>query len=305
MAAIAVAGVGMMVMCGCSSVAAVMMGGEEKEDPDVPSTTTGTDSGADDSGADKAATDKAATDKAAADKAAADKAAADKAATDKAAADKAAADKAAADAVAATAAAAAAANAAAAAEQTRIASFTVGTPVQCTANDVGSGANSAVYRLEAGKKLRHYPNPPIATSWDADWGTTYKKIDCIGFTQGPVMAHNVTVGTPVQCTANDVGSGANSAVYRVEAGKKLRHYPNPPIATSWDADWGTTYKKIDCIGFTQGPAMKNISNLDDKDAQCYLDRYPDLQNAFGPNNTSAAKTHWINHGKGENRNPLC
>ena len=51
--------------------------------------------------------------------------------------------------------------------------------------------------------------------------------------------------------------------------------------------------------------VSNISNLDDKDAQCYLDRYPDLQNAFGPNNTSAAKTHWINHGKGEKRNPLC
>jgi hypothetical protein len=36
MAAVAaVAGVGMMVMCGCSSVASVMMGGEEKEDPVV------------------------------------------------------------------------------------------------------------------------------------------------------------------------------------------------------------------------------------------------------------------------------
>ena len=38
MAAIAVAGVGMMVMCGCSSVASLMMGGEEKEDPVVPKT---------------------------------------------------------------------------------------------------------------------------------------------------------------------------------------------------------------------------------------------------------------------------
>jgi hypothetical protein len=252
------AGVGLLVVCCSSSAAAVIMRGrEEKEDPDVPSTTTGTDSGADDSGADKAAADKAAADKAATDKAAADKAAADKAAADKAAA----------DAVAATAAAAAAANAAAAAEQTRIASFTVGTPVQCTANDVGSGANSAVYRLEAGKKLRHYPNPPIATSWDADWGTTFEKIDCTGFTQGPSMAHNVTVGTPVQCTANDVGSGVNSAVYRVEAGKKLRHYPNPPIASSWDPDWGTTFKKIDCQGFTQGPSMAHNVTVGDP-VQC-------------------------------------
>ena len=221
---------GLLSMC-CisSSIAASMMGGEEKEEPDVPDTTPA----------------EVAAAQLAADNA---QAAADATATaDKAAADKAAADKAAAD--------VAAANAAADAEQTRIASFTVGTPVQCTTNDVGSGANSAVYRLEAGKKLRHYPNPPIASSWDPDWGTTFKKIDCQGFTQGPSMAHNVTVGTPVQCTANDVGSGVNSAVYRVEAGKKLRHYPNPPIASSWDPDWGTTFKKIDCQGFTQGPSM--------------------------------------------------
>ena len=159
------AGVGLLVVCCSSSAAAMMMGGEEKEDPVVPKTPVKKKKVSDDDADDADdADDKAATDKAAADKAAA-------------------------DAVAATAAAAAAANAAAAAEQTRIASFTVGTPVQCTANDVGSGANSAVYRVEAGKKLRHYPNPPIATSWDADWGTTYKKIDCIGFTQGPAMAH--------------------------------------------------------------------------------------------------------------------
>jgi hypothetical protein len=112
-------------------------------------------------------------------------------------------------------------------------------------------------------------------------------------------------GTPIQCNANDVGSGANAAVYRVVEGKVLRHYPNPPIASSWDPDWGTTYKKIDCLGFTQGPAMTNISNLGDKDAQCYLNRYTDLQKAFGANNTTAAKTHWNKHGKGEKRNPLC
>ena len=35
MAAIAVAGVGMMVMCSSSVAAAMMMGGEEKEDPIV------------------------------------------------------------------------------------------------------------------------------------------------------------------------------------------------------------------------------------------------------------------------------
>ena len=63
------------------------------------------------------------------------------------------------------------------------------------------------------------------------------------------------VGTPIQCNANDVGSGVNAAVYRYMGGTELRHYPNPPIASSWDPDWGSTFKKIDCDGFTQGAAM--------------------------------------------------
>ena len=41
MAAIAVAGVGMMVMCSSSVAAMMMMGGEEKEDPVVPKTPVG------------------------------------------------------------------------------------------------------------------------------------------------------------------------------------------------------------------------------------------------------------------------
>jgi len=129
----------------------------------------------------------------------------------------------------------------------------VGTPIQCTANDVGSGVNAAVYRYMGGTELRHYPNPSIASSWDPDW-TTFKKIDCEGLTEGEKMPYNAEVGDPVQCNANDVGSGVNAAVYRVEADNVLRHYPNPSIASSWDPAW-TTFKKIDCQGYTQGPAM--------------------------------------------------
>ena len=131
----------------------------------------------------------------------------------------------------------------------------VGTSIKCNANDVGSGVNAAVYRYMGGTELRHYPNPPIAASWNSEWSADIKEIDCDGLTEGEKMSYNATVGDPVQCTANDVGSGANAAVYRVEADKVLRHYPNPPIATSWDSDWGTTYKKIDCAGFTQGATM--------------------------------------------------
>ena len=66
--------------------------------------------------------------------------------------------------------------------------FEVGTPIQCTANDVGSGVNAAVYRYVGGTELRWYPNPPIASSWDPDWGANIKKIDCKGLTKGDDMA---------------------------------------------------------------------------------------------------------------------
>ena len=131
----------------------------------------------------------------------------------------------------------------------------VGTPIQCNANDVGSGVNAAIYRYMGGDKLRWYPDPPIASSWDPDWSTTFKKIDCAGLTAGELMPYNVTVGEPVQCTANDVGNGVNAAVYRVEENGVLRWYPNPSIASSWDPDWSTTFKKINCTGLTAGDQL--------------------------------------------------
>ena len=45
--------------------------------------------------------------------------------------------------------------------------------------------------------------------------------------------------------------------------------------------------------------------LSDAQAQCYLNRYRDLINAFGSTNIQAAKSHWISNGKREGRNPLC
>ena len=140
-------------------------------------------------------------------------------------------------------------------EQENALDFEVGTPIQCNANDVGSGVNAAVYRYMGGTELRHYPDPPIASSWDPDWHDTFKKIDCKGLTEGDKMPYNVTVGEPVQCNANDVGAGVNAAVYRVAEGGVLRWYPNPPIASSWDSDWHDTFKKINCIGLTKGDDM--------------------------------------------------
>ena len=43
----------------------------------------------------------------------------------------------------------------------------------------------------------------------------------------------------------------------------------------------------------------------DCDWQCYLDRYSDLQKAFGPKNVADAENHWKRHGKSEGRTCTC
>ena len=44
--------------------------------------------------------------------------------------------------------------------------------------------------------------------------------------------------------------------------------------------------------------------INDQEAQCYLNRYPDLQR-FGAANIAAAKTHWIQNGRNEGRDVTC
>merc|ERR1719420_2516862 len=55
------------------------------------------------------------------------------------------------------------------------------------------------------------------------------------------------------------------------------------------------------------PCNSTYENIIDQfcNWQCYLDRYPDLQKAFGKNNVEDARKHWYNHGKKENRMCTC
>ena len=45
--------------------------------------------------------------------------------------------------------------------------------------------------------------------------------------------------------------------------------------------------------------------MDDTSAQCYLNRYKDLQKAFGPRNVGRVKAHWKSSGQREKRNGSC
>ena len=56
------------------------------------------------------------------------------------------------------------------------------------------------------------------------------------------------------CRVNDVGKGANYAIYRSVGDNKLSFYPNPEIATSHDPTW-ESFKYIDCNGYTLDPDM--------------------------------------------------
>jgi len=72
------------------------------------------------------------------------------------------------------------------------------------------------------------------------------------------------------------------------------HYYTPSGATPS----GYGYESVAFYAFP-GP-KEDVCNW-----QCYLDRYPDLQRAFGPTNVGAAKNHWARHGKGECRDCTC
>lgn len=45
-------------------------------------------------------------------------------------------------------------------------------------------------------------------------------------------------------------------------------------------------------------------SITDDEAQCYSQRYPDLQAAF-KGDVSALKNHWLKHGRKEKRNKFC
>lgn len=66
--------------------------------------------------------------------------------------------------------------------------YEIASPIKCL-NDTDT---NKVYRLTSATERRHYPDPTIASSWDADWATTYRTIDCTGITEGTAMAANPT-----------------------------------------------------------------------------------------------------------------
>ena len=107
--------------------------------------------------------------------------------------------------------------------------ITIHHTIKCT------GDNVKVYRV-TGKTRRHYPNPEIAESWDANFRDHVITIDCTNFPNGSPMLFKE--GAPITCFGNVV------KVYRLENNQR-RWYPTIKIANSWDSNWRTDKLHMD------------------------------------------------------------
>jgi len=99
----------------------------------------------------------------------------------------------------------------------------------------------------------------------------------------------------------------------IEAQCYLNNYPdlikafgptNLPAAKShWLNNGHNEGRTFNCPQVTIAPAT--VAPLTDVEAQCYLNKYPDLIKAFGQNNLPAAKSHWLTNGHNEGRTFNC
>ena len=108
-------------------------------------------------------------------------------------------------------------------------------------------------------------------------------------------------GEAISCKEyNPKGPGA---IYRYDGDKKMRWYPNPEIAGSWDSNWlSGVNRQLDCTGFVLGDDIQMNQQLCKFDARKYAEMYPDLLAAFG-NDDAALKNHYITYGYNEGRSP--
>jgi len=110
-------------------------------------------------------------------------------------------------------------------------------------------SNWVVWGSEAGISSDCITASKIDKIWEVQSGSSTNRKLADGYTLS-----NYPAGTSVKCGKNDLRSDNNS-VYRVSENGKLRHYPNPPIAASWDSDWNDWKTIGDCEGLTLGNDM--------------------------------------------------
>ena len=128
-----------------------------------------------------------------------------------------------------------------------------GDSVQCVTDDPKGEDNRNVYRWD-GSSLELFPNPAIASSWDPNWRTNKKNLDsCLGIPVGNDLNLNHPSGTIIACTEDPLGNSDNK--YRWD-GSSLELLRTPGIASSWNPNWRTEFKTIDCNGLKVGQDVR-------------------------------------------------
>jgi microcystin-dependent protein len=90
------------------------------------------------------------------------------------------------------------------------------------------------------------------------------------------------------------GVGTNSTSYKFDV-----------VGGDTKMGGNTTMTTLGVTDTTDSISTSLPTPLTDEQAQCYLDRYVDLRNAFGATNITAAKSHWITNGFYEGRDASC
>ena len=121
-------------------------------------------------------------------------------------------------------------------------------------------------------------------------------------------ADRMMAGDPLWVTwgAEDPGSASSCTLFANGA----------PAASSFNGEQtfypgSTTMYTYTCYGNSASPDQSTsvtvtvVPYMSDAQAQCYLNRYTDLADAFGPTNLASAKSHWVSDGYGEGRDESC
>ena len=88
--------------------------------------------------------------------------------------------------------------------------------------------------------------------------TYYSQLDGFNNMTAATSISSLKDGQAVRCTIDAKnGNGANGAVYRyTKADGQLHWYPSPPIASSWDPNWGNFIQLPDCSSLTAGTPLE-------------------------------------------------
>ena len=190
-----------------------------------------------------------------------------------------------------------------------------GSAVRCSRSNPVKGG---IFRYTDGK-LRHYPNPHVAASWDSNWARA-KTIDCTGIATGPKMevkpaplpAHYKPLkkGDRVKGDLEkpSTRSSTDCAARCDQLGSKCVGFSHDPQTNrcypKGGAGLDANYTSNGYQFYTNTQRTAPTSELTDEQARCYLAKYPDLQKAF-KGDLNEAKKHWREFGKKEERTYEC